>query len=512
MEHLNALFLRVISISAGCTAVLIPLLLMMPRVQKRIAAGSFYVLFLLLAVQLAVPAPLPQLKAAVTAEAPEADGLVLRHELIHIRCWDVAYKIALSLACAVHWFNPIVWWMDRAAGRNLELCCDNEAVRGLSREVRRRYGGALLDAAEAVQPMPFSTCFAGGKQQLKDRLDNLFAAKKNSVSLVCVILLAALLAGSLVACENAQNNNNARRTLFEEYFYENYTADNATVVLADLTGDGLEEMLVMTMDSVASLREPVSPEDFSYASIAFHMIKDGKVTLFGGTCDVSSSHAGWGRVYLIPWTDSQSYALLDFRTYIGQGYANYSCNICILGENSTFISLEQRDVSFQLDSSSLMGSDTGEDASAEEVEELLSRVWELRGDGVLLLDYQDYERLSSDYTDPRPEFAYLNVPPEEAFRTGTALDAAGWLKAHIVENGVVIGHPVPLPDPASPEEALDYLEHTLKWYIDGSVFRVPRYDGTWDIQITGQVPRGGPFHVGPLSGRRGVDARTPLQL
>lgn len=32
----------------------------------------------------------------------------VRHELIHVRRWDAAWKLLLLLACAVHWFNPLV--------------------------------------------------------------------------------------------------------------------------------------------------------------------------------------------------------------------------------------------------------------------------------------------------------------------------------------------------------------------------------------------------------------------
>lgn len=114
---MGALLLRVLSVSAGCSAVVDPLLLAAPRLCKKIAARSFYLLFLLLALRLMLPA-----EGYSGAELP----LVLRHELTHIRRWDVAYKLALSLACAVSWFNPLVWLMDRAARRNLELRCDDD--------------------------------------------------------------------------------------------------------------------------------------------------------------------------------------------------------------------------------------------------------------------------------------------------------------------------------------------------------------------------------------------------
>ena len=50
--------------------------------------------------------------------AGEEAELVLRHELAHIRRHDLWAKALLNLANAAHWFNPLVWWMVRRAGRD----------------------------------------------------------------------------------------------------------------------------------------------------------------------------------------------------------------------------------------------------------------------------------------------------------------------------------------------------------------------------------------------------------
>ena len=133
----------------------------------------------------------------------EALEVVLRHELTHLKRRDVAYQALLLLARTVHWFNPLVWWMGREAGRSLELCCDDAVVRGRDEAFCRRYGSVLLRTATGGR-MPLSTQFGGGKGQLKARLGNLFRKKRNSAALVCLALACALLVTSLVACEQAE--------------------------------------------------------------------------------------------------------------------------------------------------------------------------------------------------------------------------------------------------------------------------------------------------------------------
>ena len=129
--------------------------------------------------------------------------VVLRHELTHLKRHDVAYQALLLLARTVHWFNPLVWWMGREAGRSLELCCDDAVVRGRDEAFCRRYGSVLLRTAAGGR-VPLSTRLGGGKGQLKARLGNLFRKKRNSAALVCLALACALLVTSLVACEQAK--------------------------------------------------------------------------------------------------------------------------------------------------------------------------------------------------------------------------------------------------------------------------------------------------------------------
>lgn len=134
----------------------------------------------------------------------ECDPLVVLHELNHLRRRDLEYKGLMMATCWLHWFNPLVWWMSRVAGRNLELCCDEDVAGKENSAFRHRYGRLLLEcAAEGAGPV-LSSRFGSSKEELKARLTNLFVAKKRGRALVCLALACAVLAGGLVACEQTQ--------------------------------------------------------------------------------------------------------------------------------------------------------------------------------------------------------------------------------------------------------------------------------------------------------------------
>ena len=67
---MQVVFLRVAVLSLTCSAVLLPLLLLSPRLRSRYAARTCYFLWLLLALRLLIPVQLSLPRAQVTVEAP----------------------------------------------------------------------------------------------------------------------------------------------------------------------------------------------------------------------------------------------------------------------------------------------------------------------------------------------------------------------------------------------------------------------------------------------------------
>lgn len=129
---------------------------------------------------------------------PSALEAALAHELTHLKRRDTVYLLYLTLARAVHWFNPLVWWMVRQAKRDVELCCDYDLLKGQGEDQRRAYGRAILDQMTAGDRgvSSLTTGFSGDKQSVFARfraIMDVSPKKKGSAALVlaaCVILLA----------------------------------------------------------------------------------------------------------------------------------------------------------------------------------------------------------------------------------------------------------------------------------------------------------------------------------
>lgn len=129
---------------------------------------------------------------------------ILKHELIHFKRHDVYFKLLLMVANAVHWFNPLIWIMQKEACVDMELSCDEKVIQGTEYMVRKAYTETLFSTLHRKygKTAALSTQFYGGKQIMKKRFRNiLFGPKKKGgfSVLVCVVLLTISM-GTMVGC------------------------------------------------------------------------------------------------------------------------------------------------------------------------------------------------------------------------------------------------------------------------------------------------------------------------
>lgn len=123
---------------------------------------------------------------------------ILKHELVHFKRGDVYLKLLFVTANAVHWFNPIIWIMQKEAVIDMELSCDERVTQGTSFELRKAYTETLLSMLhkQCVRKTVLSTQFYGGKKIMKKRFKNI---------LICAVVLSITL-GMLVGCSVTKEN------------------------------------------------------------------------------------------------------------------------------------------------------------------------------------------------------------------------------------------------------------------------------------------------------------------
>ena len=135
---------------------------------------------------------------------------ILKHELVHFKRGDVYLKLLFVTANAVHWFNPIIWIMQKEAVIDMELSCDERVTQGTSFALRKAYTETLLSMLhkQCVRKTVLSTQFYGGTKIMKKRFKNILIKnrKKNGISiLICAVVLSITL-GMLVGCSVAKEN------------------------------------------------------------------------------------------------------------------------------------------------------------------------------------------------------------------------------------------------------------------------------------------------------------------
>lgn len=189
--------------------------------------------------------PVILLPADVPAGSLEA---ALAHELTHLKHRDTWYMLLMTLARCVHWFNPLVWLMVRAARRDMELYCDYDLLNGQGEEARRAYGRAILDQMTG-RDRGFSgltTGFSGSKKEVFARFRAIMDTDPKRKGRVVLVLAGAavLLSGSLVGCQRLEEEpkTGASEAFTVQYAWvENVDRDNRSVTYIPMTLEQWED-------------------------------------------------------------------------------------------------------------------------------------------------------------------------------------------------------------------------------------------------------------------------------
>ncbi len=121
----------------------------------------------------------------------EQNVYILAHERAHIARGDNWWKLLGWLLLSVYWFHPMLWLAYIVFCRDLELACDELAVRGLDREGRAAYSQALLDCSSPRRSaLAFPVAF--GEIGVRQRIKAVLNQKEPAFWIVLAALLALI--------------------------------------------------------------------------------------------------------------------------------------------------------------------------------------------------------------------------------------------------------------------------------------------------------------------------------
>ncbi len=165
---------------------------------------------------------------------------ILKNEMIHCRNHDIAWRLFFLIVNIIHWFNPLVWYLRRAAEQDMEIACDEGVVTFASREDRREYGDVILSWVErsSYRGNAVSTGYVNGGKFLKRRFDNIFngGKKKNGILLSVGVCVLALLTGCVIQLQNGS----------KVYAKKKIAIDHGYEVRTDVDGDGEVDMVLVS--------------------------------------------------------------------------------------------------------------------------------------------------------------------------------------------------------------------------------------------------------------------------
>ena len=124
---------------------------------------------------------------------------ILLHELAHVERKDCMTQLLAQIACAVYWFNPLMWVAAHRMRVERELACDDRVLS--SGSLASDYAANLLDVARSLRAPSFtsSTAIAMARpSQLSGRLLAVLDTRRNRRSVTRSIRTAVCAVGAAI--------------------------------------------------------------------------------------------------------------------------------------------------------------------------------------------------------------------------------------------------------------------------------------------------------------------------
>ncbi|NIP93690.1 MAG: M56 family metallopeptidase, partial [Akkermansiaceae bacterium] len=120
--------------------------------------------------------------------------MVILHELGHVARRDLWTSLAARVACLVHWFNPLVWWLRSRLMAQCEFACDAKVIEVGADPAH--YATALCDVAQSGA-LPRASLAMAGRASLRQRVERVVRRQRQQKSLLVGAALLLTVSASL---------------------------------------------------------------------------------------------------------------------------------------------------------------------------------------------------------------------------------------------------------------------------------------------------------------------------
>lgn len=122
----------------------------------------------------------------------------LLHELAHVRRLDWVSHMTARLACALHWYNPLTWWVSRRLHLEAERACDDTVL--LEGSAAPEYADQLLAIARGVRRQAASVGFVSMAMpaQLTTRIHYILHGAQRRTTMKTIQVIGSAAAAALL--------------------------------------------------------------------------------------------------------------------------------------------------------------------------------------------------------------------------------------------------------------------------------------------------------------------------
>lgn len=195
---------------------------------------------------------------------------VLCHELAHIKRFDALFKTVIAVCAAVHWFNPMAWVMFVLANRDMELACDETALRR-GKAAPEAYAMSLISVEESrISPrFPLAGSFAGGK--LEERVKGIMTKRKSALAgfFASAVSAAAAVALNVIVMPYADISYGMSMSVSDISVADAYEYSETTAVYGTaVSDDNVVENVPAACYEVSDADDPYTVVEWSAYSVS----------------------------------------------------------------------------------------------------------------------------------------------------------------------------------------------------------------------------------------------------